>query len=241
MLDHINIKEVIFLDIETVPASPSYQELSADAMALWNKKAQQLKGGEENPEEIYDMAGIYAEFGKVICISLGYFHHFSSESNSHEFRIKSFFGDDEKKVLKEFIITINQFYKTGKAILCAHNGKEFDFPYLARRILINGMRLPSPLDVAGKKPWEISHLDTMALWKFGDYKNYSSLSLLSHVFCLPSSKSDMAGSDVCKIYWEDKNLVRIVDYCQRDVVSVAQILLKYMGRQILQEKEILIC
>ena len=241
MLDHININEILFLDIETVPAVPSYKGLPSDTMQLWNKKAQNLAKTGETPDELYELAGIYAEFGKIICISLGYFHSTGSGKKGHEFRIKSLFGDEEKEILKNFIAAANQFYKMGKPTLCAHNGKEFDFPYLARRILINGLKLPESLDVAGKKPWEINHLDTMVLWRFGDYKSYSSLGLLSHIFGIPTSKSDMDGSDVCRVYWVDKNLPRIVEYCQKDVLSVAQLLLKYKGREIITNGEIVTC
>jgi len=241
MLDHINLKDIIFLDIETVPAAPSYHDLPAIDMSLWNKKSRQLRKEEEDPEKLYGQAGIYAEFGKIICISLGYFSRLGKSATDRELRIKSFSGDSEKEVLENFIETINQFYNLGKHILCAHNGKEFDFPYLARRILVNGLKLPESLDMAGKKPWEVNHLDTMALWKFGDYKNYTSLDLLNHIFGIPQSKSGMDGSDVCKIYWEDQNLARIVAYCQDDVLSVVQILLKYTGRPILKETEVVIC
>ena len=242
MLDHVNVHDVLFLDIETVPAVSEYKELSPEAMQLWNKKAQRLTASGETPDSIYDAAGIYAEFGKIICISLGFFNQpIPNKRKPLEFRIKSFYGDIEKDILKEFIIVSNQFYKLGKQTLCAHNGKEFDFPYLARRILINELKLPEALDIAGKKPWEINHLDTMALWKFGDYKSYSSLALLAHVFGIPTSKDDMDGSDVCRVYWKENNIALITKYCQKDVLTVAQLLLKYKGLPTIAKEEIVIC
>jgi hypothetical protein len=179
------------------------------------------------------MAGIYAEFGKIICISLGFI-------NGEEFRIKSFYGDDEKVLLNEFITLVNSNYASPNKLLCAHNGKEFDFPYLARRIILNGLELPSLLDIAGKKPWEVQHLDTMVLWKFGDYKSYTSLALLAHVFDIPTPKDDIQGSDVARVYWEDKDLARIVEYCQKDVLTVVQLLLKFKGMPMIKEENVII-
>ena len=192
-----------------------------------------MKKDEQWLEDVYDMAGIYAEFGKIICISLGFI-------NGEEFRIKSFYGDNEKELLVEFIALMNSNYGNPNKLLCAHNGKEFDFPYLARRIILNGLELPSLLDIAGKKPWEVQHLDTMVLWKFGDYKNYTSLALLAHIFDIPTPKSDMQGSDVARVYWEEKDLDRIVEYCQKDVLTIGQLLLKFKGKPMIKEENIII-
>ena len=157
-----------------------------------------------------------------------------------EFRIKSFFGDDEKQLLKEFIQLLNEYYNKPNHLLCAHNGKEFDFPYLARRTLINDLTLPKILDIAGKKPWEIAHLDTMELWKFGDFKNYTSLDLLANIFKIPTPKDDIDGSDIARVYWEENDLVRIVTYCQKDVLTVAQLFLRFKGLPVIDEKNVIL-
>ena len=234
MLEQINIRNILFLDIETVPQFSTYAKVPERLQKLWDIKASRIKQNEEDTaENLYQRAGIYSEFGKIICVSIGFF------SNS-EFRIKSFFDDDEKKLLIEFSEMLNKHYYKKEHLLCAHNGKEFDFPYLARRIIINELPLPNILDSAGKKPWEISHLDTMELWKFGDYKNYTSLALLSAIFNIPTPKDDINGSDVARVYWEEKNLQRIAIYCQKDVLTIAQIFLKYQGKPLIKNENIVI-
>lgn len=237
MLDKINIENVLFLDIETVPLYRSYKEVPDNMKPLWDRKASFLaKSEDDRPETLYNQAGIYAEYGKIICISAGYMLY---NGNDTEFRIKSFYGHDEKELLQEFIIMLNKHYGGPETLLCAHNGKEFDFPYLGRRILINGLKLPFHLDIAGKKPWEIAHLDTMVLWKFGDYKNYTSINLLAAIFCIPTPKDDMDGSDVAHVYWEEKNLDRIVEYCQKDVLTVGQLFLKFKGDPIINKESVI--
>ncbi|NQY66910.1 MAG: 3'-5' exonuclease [Flavobacteriales bacterium] len=234
MLDHINIKNVLFLDIETVPRYPNYTDAPEGLQELWAKKTKYEREEHQTPEDYFaERAGIIAEFGKIICISIGF-------SASGKLRLKSFYGDDEKELLYNFIEMMDQHYSQSKYMLCAHNGKEFDFPYIARRALINGLRLPKILDIAGKKPWEINHLDTMELWKFGDYKNYTSIALLANVFGIPTPKDDINGSDVARVYWKDKDLDRIVIYCQKDVVTVAQLLLRYKGMPLILEEDIII-
>lgn len=234
MLENINLNNILFLDIETVPQSPVYQELDEKSKKLWDRKAEFLKRNEtDTTDSIYSRAGIYAEFGKIVCISVGFIR-------DGEIRIKSFFGEDEKQILHDFISLLNTYYDPAKHFLCAHNGKEFDFPYMARRILINGLKLPYMLDLAGKKPWEIPHLDTMELWKFGDFKNYTSLELLAHVFEIPTPKDDIDGSDVGRVYWEEKDLERIVNYCQKDVVTIIQLFLKYQGKPLIDEQKVII-
>ena len=159
-------------------------------------------------------------------------------NNTKILRIKSFFGDDEKIILSGFIELLNKYYNSNNSLLCAHNGKEFDFPYIARRILVNGLKLPKILNIAGKKPWEINHLDTMELWKFGDYKHYTSLDLLTKIFNIPTPKDDISGSDVSRVYWEEKDLQRIVKYCQKDVLAVVQLFSKYRGEELILEENI---
>jgi uncharacterized protein YprB with RNaseH-like and TPR domain len=233
MLNYIKLDKVLFLDIETVPMCATYDELPERFMPLWDKKAAYLKKEEEDsPASLFPRAGIYAEFGKVVCISFGML----IDGN---FRIKSFYGDDEKALLTDFANLLESKFSNKEFLLCAHNGKEFDFPYLSRRMLINEMSLPEILDLAGKKPWEVPHLDTMELWKFGDFKNYTSLELLTAVFDIPTPKDDIDGSQVGEVYWQEKDLERIVKYCQKDVLSIAQLFLRYQGKALLEEEQVL--
>ncbi len=224
MLAHLKFENILFLDIETVPRYSVYSKLPDSLKKLWDNKANRLlQNKEDSPADLYHRAGIYAEFGKIICISVGFL-------KNREFRIKSYYGDDEKILLKEFSELLGKHYNKPQHLLCAHNGKEFDFPYIARRLLINRLPLPEILNIAGKKPWEVRHLDTMELWKFGDYKNYTSLALLTEIFDIPSPKDDIDGSQVAEVYWKDQDLERIVKYCQKDTLAVVQILLCYLGK-----------
>ena len=224
MLDSIKIEDILFLDIETVPQMPSMNLLEPQIQALWDKKSRFFRSPEETAETVYERAGIYAEFGKIICISVGYI----KDKNPLSFRLKSFFGDDEKGLLTEFSAMLSKFSKSKKdALLCAHNGKEFDFPFIARRMIINKLVIPEILDNAGKKPWEVKLLDTMDLWKFGDYKNYTSLDLLTSILGISSPKDDIDGSMVAKVYYQENDLKRIVRYCEKDVLAIAQILLRF--------------
>jgi DNA polymerase elongation subunit (family B) len=238
MLDQLKLDNILFIDIETVPQYSSYDELNDRWKSLWNRKASYLARNQETPEEMYNRAGIYAEFGKIICISGGFL---SRNGNGWSFRVKSFYGHDEKIVLKEFSELLNsRFSDTGKA-LCAHNGKEFDFPYLGRRILINELPLPYILDLAGKKPWEVSHIDTMDLWKFGDFKSFTSLDLLAAAFDIPSPKDDIDGSQVYGVYYnETDGLERIKTYCEKDIATLARVLLKFTGKGTFGDEDVVI-
>jgi len=234
MLKDISIENVLFLDIETAPAYPSYDKVPEHYRKLWERKAEWLKKEpEDTPETIYPRAGIYAEFGKIICVSAGFF-------KGKEFRIKSFYGDDEYQLLGQFCKLLEAHYNYDKKMLCAHNGKEFDFPFLARRILIHGLHLPYILDTAGKKPWETQFLDTMELWKFGDYKHFTSLELLAAVFDIPTPKDDISGSDIHRVYWEEHDLERIRVYCQKDVLTVARLFLKYQQQTGIDDESVVI-
>lgn len=229
MLENIKLTDVLFLDVETAPVVHKYSQLDTTMRNMWDSKFRFQK--EESPEEGYKKAGIYAEFAKIICISVGIL-------TEDKFRVKSFYGDDEKKILTDFAALLNKHYNNKDKMLCAHNGKEFDFPFMARRMLINGVKLPKLLNIAGKKPWEIHHLDTMELWKFGDYKSYTSLNLLAAIFNIPTPKDDIDGSDVARVYWEEKNIERIVTYCQKDVLTVAQLLLRFLNQPLIDDKNI---
>ncbi len=228
---------ILFLDIETVPQFSSYQQMPDEWKGLWDLKSASLSRYHEGQtnESLYPRAGIYAEFGKIICISCGVMQ---GKSGDRKLLLKSFAGDDEKDLLSRFIDMLNKWTPGDPKQLCAHNGKEFDFPYLCRRMVINGLSIPAILNVSGKKPWEVNHLDTMELWKFGDFKNYTSLNLLAHALGIPTPKDDIDGSMVWQVYWEEKNLQRIVNYCQKDVITVAQILLRLSGEPLLKEESI---
>jgi len=229
-LNRIDISKVLFLDIETVPMVASYQEMTDKFKVLWDKKAAYLIKDEETPESIFQRAGIYAEFGKIVCISVGFVN---GKDDKRELRIKSFAEDDEKKLLSDFSELLNRYYNKSDSRLCGHNGKEFDFPYIARRMLVNGLPIPDILDLTGKKPWEIQHLDTMELWKFGDYKHFTSLNLLAAIFDIPSPKDDIDGSQVAGVYYGEKNLDRIVTYCEKDVKTLINVFMRYRGEPIL--------
>jgi uncharacterized protein YprB with RNaseH-like and TPR domain len=235
MLDSIKIEDVLFLDIETVPQSPSFENLEPAMQPLWDKKSKLFRNPDQSVADSYERAGIYSEFGRIICISSG----FIKEKNPVSIKLKSFYGDDEKSILMEFSAMLSKFAKPGKeALLCAHNGKEFDFPYIARRMIINRLVIPELLDNAGKKPWEVKLLDTMDLWKFGDYKNYTSLELMTTILGIRSPKDEIDGSMVAKVYYEDKDLVKIVRYCEKDVVAIAQVLLRFMNLPSIEEERI---
>ncbi len=235
MLQQVNLKNVLVLDVETVPQYASAAEIPANVLELWAHKTRFMRKEGETPEEYYSKAGIFAEFGKIICISFGIY---IKRQGKLSFRIKSIAGHDEKEILSAFIEIIKK--QPANVVLCAHNGKEFDFPYLCRRMLIHGLEIPSCLQIAGKKPWEINHLDTMELWKFGDYKNYTSLHLLATIFGIPSPKDDMEGSDVHWVYWKDQDLQRIQTYCQKDVLTTAQLLLRFKGLPSITEEAVII-
>jgi uncharacterized protein YprB with RNaseH-like and TPR domain len=203
--------------------------------ALWEKKSRQFRTPEQTPAEIYERAGIYSEFGRIICISVGLI----KEKNPVRLRLKSFYGEDEKSLLSDFSTMLTRFCKTNReATLCAHNGKEFDYPYIARRMMINGLVIPEILDNSGKKPWEVKLLDTMELWKFGDFKNYTSLELLTSVLGIATPKDDIDGSMVAGVYYVEKDTERIVRYCEKDVVAVAQVTLRFMQLQVIGEDNI---
>ncbi len=234
MLENIKPGNIMFLDIETVPAAPAFQELSPAMQKLWEKKSASFRSPDQSAEDVYQRAGIYAEFGKIICISAGVI----KEGESPGMRLKSFYGDDEATILKEFSETLKKFSSGREIMLCAHNGKEFDYPYIARRMIVNSLPIPEILDNAGKKPWEVRLLDTMELWKFGDFKSYTSLEVLAAILGIDTPKDDIDGSMVADIYWKDHNLERIVRYCEKDVICVARILLRFMNASPINKEKI---
>ena len=219
------ISNILFLDIETVPQAPVFDSLEEEWKKLWSLKAAYLVKPDsgDNASSLYNRAGIYAEFGKIICISCGLI---TSQGGEKKLSLKSFYGDDEKKILIDFTSMINRWAADPGKYLCAHNGKEFDFPYICRRLIIHSLPIPSILSAIGKKPWELAFLDTMDMWKFGDYKNFTSLNLLAHILGIPTPKDDIDGSMIYEVYWQQHDLQRIVTYCQKDVVTVAQVYLR---------------
>ncbi|MFT4834265.1 MAG: DNA polymerase elongation subunit (family B) [Marinoscillum sp.] len=235
------LKNLLILDIETVAATNDYTTLSPDMQKHWERKAGFLRNEEEySAEELYEKrAGIYSEFGKVITVAVGIFHEV--EGGELAIRVKSFTNDDEKLLLEEVKNFIVTRFDPETLKLCGHNGKEFDFPYLSRRMLINGIRLPYVLDNSGKKPWEVNFFDTMEMWKFGDRKNFTSLDLLTTIFEIPSSKSDIDGSMVNAVYHQGGDgLKRIEKYCQGDVIATAQLFLKMHALPTVDPKNITI-
>lgn len=231
---------ILFLDIETVSKEKCFKDLPDVFKTLWNKKHHQLiRDDSSSLEESYtDRAAIYAEFGKIVCISCGYL---AKENDKDTLRIKSFYNDDEAVLLKEFAEMLrNNYSDIQSQTLCGHNIKEFDIPYLCRRMLINGIKLPDILNINGKKPWEVNFIDTLQLWKFGDYKAYTSLNLLAALFDIPTPKDDIDGSMVGKVYWEENDLDRIKIYCQKDVVTVVRLLQKMEGDEFIEDGNVLI-
>ena len=234
MLSNVRSEDILFLDIETVPAASSYKMLDQSSQIHWEKKSKQFRNESQSAEDVYERAGIYAEFGKIICISVGLI----KEKEPLSFRLKSFFGDDEKALLSEFSSMLIKFSKNREALLCAHNGKEFDYPYIARRMIINRLIIPEILDNAGRKPWEVKLLDTLDLWKFGDYKSYTSLDLLTTTLKIPSPKDDIDGSMVAGIYHNEHDIRRIAKYCEKDVLAVARVLFRFMNLSEIEEDKI---
>jgi 3'-5' exonuclease len=235
MIEKIQLENILFLDIETVPEQENFDNLDVDMQHLWEQKTQYQRKDDFTASEFYERAGIWAEFGKIICISVGYF---TCKVDIRNFRVTSFFGTEEK-ILKDFSNLLNNHFNQPQHILCGHNAKEFDFPFIARRMIINGIAIPQKLNLFGKKPWEVPHLDTLELWKFGDYKHYTSLKLLTKVLGIPSPKDDIDGSQVGHTYYVQKDIDRIVIYCEKDVIAVAQIFLRLRREALLIAEEIL--
>lgn len=235
MLSKIHLENILFLDIETVPQLENFSDLDTDIQELFADKTQYQRKDDFTAEEFYGRAGIWAEFGKIVCISVGYF---KVKDAMRTFRTTSFRGDERNQLL-EFKKLLSEHFNKPQHLLCAHNGKEFDFPFIARRMIINGIALPFKLDLFGKKPWEIPHLDTLEMWKFGDYKHYTSLKLLTKILNISSPKTDIDGSQVRDVFYLENDIARIVEYCERDVVAVAQIVLRLRNEALLLETEII--
>ncbi len=233
MLEQYQPENIMFIDIETVPQHPAFEDVDPELQILWDKKSTYFRKEGQSPAEVYERAGIYAEFGKIVCISAGVIFYKNGERC---FRTKSFAGDDEKALLEEFAKVLAGFTNDPKNHICGHNSREFDFPYIARRMIIQGITLPPVLDVAGKKPWEIKFLDTLDLWKFGDYKHYTSLALLTKIMGIPTPKDDIDGSQVASVYYQEHNIERIAIYCEKDVFATAQLFLRFKGEPLINQE-----
>jgi len=234
MIEKIALNNILFLDIETVPEQEDFSALDNEMQHLWEQKTLYQRREEHTPESFYDRAGIWAEFGKIVCISVGYF---ANKNDIRNFRVTSFFGE-EKKILKDFSNLLDTHFNQAQHLLCGHNAKEFDIPFIARRMIINQVPIPYKLNLFGKKPWEIPHLDTLELWKFGDYKHYTSLKLLTKILGIPTPKDDIDGSQVANVFYIEKDIDRIITYCEKDVIAVAQVFLRMRREDLLVEDEI---
>ena len=247
MIDDIDVTKVLFLDIETVSGAATYDDLTDTFKYLWGLKAPGVlkRYGQELEEEetaaaYVDKAAIFAEFGKIVCISVGAVHR--GKDNRLKIRLKSFANRDERVLLEEFSAMLDQYYGDPRTqFICGHNIKEFDVPYMCRRIVANQLPLPRMLQITGKKPWELNHLvDTMTLWKFGDYKSYTSLKLLAGVLDFPTPKDDIDGSQVGRVFWDDDDLERIAVYCEKDVLATAQLFFRYQRKPLLEEDQVFV-
>ena len=229
-MSEIKIEHILFIDLETAPIQYRYNELSQTTKELWDKKILYVK--DTTPEQHYAKAGIFAEFAKVVCIGLGFM-------SNGKFRTKAIAGENEKEILMEFSSLMKSHFYKEEHFLCAHNGKEFDYPFLCRRLLVNQLPLPKLLQIQGFKPWNVKHLDTMEMWRFGDIKNFTSLNLLAHIFNIPSPKDDIDGSQIAQVFYEEKNIDRIKTYCIKDVVTLIRIYQCLKGLEPIQDSEII--
>ena len=238
MITSMSLEKFLFIDIETVSEKESFDSLNKDWKQLWEEKVIRTLPEETSVSEYYPQrAGVMAEFAKVVCISIGYF---KKETNNYQLRVKSIYGNDEKELLQSFIQTVNQLEASNnKWSFTGHNIKEFDIPFLCRRLLVNGLPIPAYLDFQNMKPWETNLVDTFQYWRFGDYKNFTSLKLLAAALGVPSPKDDIDGSMVGDVYWKEKDLQRIAIYCQKDVVTVANIVLRFKNLSILSDEQII--
>ena len=237
MISNMPLENFLVIDIETVSGQKNFELLSPEWQHLWEEKVIRSIPEQTTPGEYYpNRAGIMAEFGKVVCISIGYFKR---EKDNYQFRVKSLFGHDEQVLLQDFTSTVDQLEAVHKRwCFTGHNIKEFDIPFLCRRLLINGLPIPHYLDFQNMKPWETNMVDTFQYWRFGDYKNYTSLKLLAAALNVPSPKDDIDGSMVGQVYWLENDLQRIATYCQKDVVTVANIVLRFKGLGLLPASQV---
>lgn len=242
-MEYTKPHDILFFDIETVSEKSNYDLLPDHMQSLWGLKATSLTRSYEDPmtvEEISDYyekkSAIFAEFGKIICISVARFS--TDAEHGLKLKVKSFASHDEKQLLEDFASMLNKRFNRDEDRICGHNIKEFDIPYICRRMSVHKIPFPKILSLSGKKPWESSHIDTMQYWKFGDVKHYTSLNLLAAILGIESPKDDIDGSKVGEVYWKENNLPRISEYCQKDTVTVAQLYLYFNHKPLLTKEQI---
>ncbi len=243
-MEQVDLYQVLFLDIETVSGYQHYEQLPEHFKELWQAKARsgsRLEGeefGEPDWESSYrERAGIFAEFGKIVCISVGVLRQTEEGTKAY---LKSFAGDDEAALLRQFASLLNKsYFDVNRHYLCGHNIKEFDIPYICRRMVVHGLPFPVLLDLSSKKPWETKFLlDTLEHWKFGDRKSYTSLKLLAAVLDFPSPKEDIDGSQVGRVYWDEEDLPRIALYCEKDVLATIQLARRFKRQPLLTPEQV---
>jgi DNA polymerase elongation subunit (family B) len=237
-MNQIPHENLFLIDIETVSEKENFHLLEDEWKELWIEKISRTLPPETTAEDFYLLrAAIMAEFAKVVCISFGYF---KKVEKGFQLRIKSLSGENEAQLLSDFVATVKKLHSNNQRwVFCGHNIKEFDVPFLCRRMLINNIPIPVPLDFQNMKPWETPVLDTLHLWRFGDYKHYTSLKLLAAVLGVPSPKDDIDGSQVGNVYWKERDLNRISIYCEKDVATVANIILRFKGLPVLEPEQII--
>jgi DNA polymerase elongation subunit (family B) len=238
-MQKISLENLFLLDIETVSSKENFHLLEVEWKDLWVEKIKRNLHPDMTAEDLYiQKAAILAEFARVVCISYAYL---KKENEDWEIRIKSIYGHDEKELLMEFSQTILKLPSKKKQwIFTGHNIKEFDIPFLCRRMLANQLSIPQQMDFQNQKPWDTPILDTLQLWRFGDYKNYTSLKLLAAVLGVPSPKDDIDGSQVGNVYWKENDLERIARYCEKDVLTLGNIMLRFHGLPLLKENQIML-
>ncbi|MEN0049411.1 MAG: 3'-5' exonuclease [Bacteroidota bacterium] len=246
MIEQIDLSKILFLDIETVSEQAEYEHLSDRFKTLWKKKCRSIIRQYDVPiedaqaAELYiEKAGIFAEFGKIVCISVGIIYR--DGEGKLGLRLKSFASKDEQALLKDFSQLLDQYYNNPSVhFMCGHNIREFDIPYICRRMVVNALPFSNLLQLSGKKPWETRYLlDTLELWKFGDYKHYTSLNLLAAVLDFPTPKDDIDGSQVGRVFWNEGDVDRIATYCEKDVLATVQLFLRYRRLPILEDEQVI--
>jgi hypothetical protein len=237
MITTTPLENLLIIDIETVSEKQDFASLDSHWQELWSEKLGRSLPENVSAEEYYPLrAGVMAEFARIVCISIGYFR---KEAGSLQLRVKSIYGEDEKILLKSFTETVDQLELARRnRSFTGHNIKEFDIPFLCRRLIINNLKIPGYLDFQTMKPWETNIIDTFQHWRFGDYKNYTSLKLLAAALNIPSPKDDIDGSMVGEVYWKQKDILRIARYCQKDVVTVANLVLRFKNLPLLTDAEV---
>lgn len=238
-MQNIRLDSILLIDIETVPQYASFNDMDDNWKTLWEEKTLRSLPEATTPSEFYPQrAGVMAEFSKIVCISVGYF---KKENDAYQLRIKSFYGDDEKQLLKDFLVLLQQAEaNSNRWSFTGHNIKEFDIPFICRRLIVHSLHIPPALDFQNMKPWETNIIDTFQYWRFGDYKHYTSLKLLAATLGIPSPKDDIDGSMVGEVYWKENNIERIVTYCQKDIVTTGNIVLRFKNMPLLATGDVLI-